>query len=234
MVIAHGSATSSTYRSALRREAAHLVLPLLAFVALLGVVLTGGPTEVDTWLAGRIQSIPWGAFAAIPRLGSDIGGGVYGAVAIPALTGAFLLWRRQWRLLALLGAVVVLHYVLISPKLFITAYRPSPAFGVEGAGGLESFPSGHVQWAASFYGFLAYFLIGLQPRLRWPIIAGYVLVVAGTMLGRIELGRHWPIDTVAGVLAGVIALRLVILAERWLARRHSRPAPAASQIPERQ
>jgi undecaprenyl-diphosphatase len=101
--------------------------------------------------------------------------------------------------------------VLISPKLFVTAYRPSPDFGVEGVGGLHSFPSGHVQWATSFYGFLAYLAWRVAPaRLRSVILLTYAGIVVAAMLGRIELGKHWPIDTLAGVLAGLIALRLII------------------------
>jgi membrane-associated phospholipid phosphatase len=100
---------------------------------------------------------------------------------------------RQWRLLGLLVAIFLLHYILISPKMFVTAYRPSPLFGVDGGGGLESFPSGHVQWATSFYGLLAF--VGwrsTEGRWRWAVLGAYALVVAGTMLGRMELGRHWP------------------------------------------
>src|SRR5690606_18596313 len=120
-------------------------------------------------------------------------------------------YKRRWELLIPLAAVFALHYLLISPKLFVTAYRPSPEFGVAGAGGLESFPSGHVQWAVSFYGLLAY--IGWRNttgNVRWAVLAAYAGVVVFTMLGRIELGRHWPLDTIAGVLAGLIALRLLV------------------------
>ena len=47
------------------------------------------------------------------------------------------------------------------------------------------------------------------------IVAAYAGLVLATMLGRIELGRHWPVDTVAGALAGLIALRLVVVADGW-------------------
>src|SRR6266545_5005144 len=97
-----------------------------AFLALLLLVNASAPTSFDRWVAGSIQSIPWGDFAAIPRAGSDIGGGVYGFYAIPAVAAIVFAALRRWRLLVLLLAVFVLHYVLISPKLFITAYRPSP------------------------------------------------------------------------------------------------------------
>jgi undecaprenyl-diphosphatase len=187
-----------------------------AFLTLLGIVSLGAPTSLDRYLAGQIQAIPWGSLAFIPRLGSDLGGGVYGFYVVPAVAATTLGALRRWRLLALLLGVFALHYLLISPKAFITAYRPSPEFGVQGAGGLESFPSGHVQWAVSFYGFLAYLAWRVVPqRLRLPLLLSYATVVLGTILGRIELGRHWPLDTLAGVLVGLIALRILVAVHAW-------------------
>jgi len=194
---------------------------LLAVAALLAAVLAGAPTGFDRWLAGHIQAIPWGSLDVIPRLGSDFGGGVYGFFVVPALAAAFLAYRREWLLLGLLAGVFVLHYVMISPKEFVTAHRPSPIFGVEGAGGLQSFPSGHVEWATSFYGFLAYFGGQALPRYRLAIFGAFGAIVLATALGRIELGRHWPIDTVAGVLVGLIALRILVVAHRVFGREQA-------------
>ena len=199
-----------------------------AFLTLLLVVNYSAPTSLDRRLTGEIQAIPWGALEFVSRLGSDLGGGVFGIVVAPAVVAAgFATWRR-WRLLVLLLAVFALHFVMISPKLFVTAYRPSPAFGVEGPGGLHSFPSGHVQWTVSFYGFLAYLAWRVAPaRLRVLILPTYAAAVVATMLGRIEQGRHWPLDTVGGVLAGLIALRLVILLHARFARP-TQTVPAAA------
>ncbi len=187
----------------------------LAFMALLVAVPHSEPGGFDRRWGAEIQSIPWGDLRVIPELGSEIGGGVIGFYVAPAMLAGALAWKRQWTLLGLLGAVFLLHYVMISPKQFLEAARPSPAFGVDGGGGLESFPSGHVQWSVSFWGFAAV-LMWRQLRgspARWAVPMVLAVIVAGTMLGRIELGRHWPLDTVAGVLAGVIALRLVLLVE---------------------
>lgn len=207
---------------ALRREAAFVGLPLLVFLGLLAIVTRAAPTGFDRELGGALQSIPWGPLHVVPAAGSDIGGGVYGTYLFPAMLGAFVAARRQWRWLVPLAAVFALHYVAISPKAFVTAYRPSPEFGVYGAGGMESFPSGHVQWAASFYGLLAYMAWrewGTSRRNKAAIIGAWAAVVAMTMLGRIELGRHWPIDTMAGVLAGLITLRALVALHGLIERR---------------
>jgi membrane-associated phospholipid phosphatase len=199
------------------QELVFIGAPLIAFVGLLAVVTQAAPTSVDRVLVERLQAFAWGSLGFVPQLSSDIGGGLYGFYLVPAVVALVFAATRQWRLLGLLLAVFILHFILISPKVFIETHRPSPAFGVEGAGGLASFPSGHVQWAASFYGLLAYLLwqrLGWLPS-RVAVVAGYIGIVALTMLARIDLGRHWPIDTVAGVLAGLIAVRVVFLLHRW-------------------
>jgi membrane-associated phospholipid phosphatase len=222
-------------RGAVLRESAVLGGLLAAFATLMLLVVRTAPTSFDRRWAAEIQAIPWGDLAFVPRLGSDLGGGLSGQFVVPAIVVAGVVAWRRWRLLLLLGAVTVLHFVMISPKLFVTANRPSPLFGVDGSGGLHSFPSGHVQWSASFIGLLAYLTWRAAPaRWRLPIVALYATVVLATMLGRIELGRHWPIDTLGGAVAGLIALRLVILLDRWLDRARSiAPSGAPSPLVER-
>jgi undecaprenyl-diphosphatase len=201
----------------------HALLAVLSvFLVLLTVVDIAGPTGLDVWLTERIQSIPWGDFRFIPETGSLIGGGYIGFYVVPGMAATLFALTGRWQLLLLLLATFLLHYVMISPKLFIEASRPSPLFGVEGGGGLESFPSGHVQWATSFYGLLAYLIWrAVHGNWRWVVAGVYAAVVAGAVLGRIELGRHWPIDTLAGVLVGVIALRAVIALSQFFARNRS-------------
>jgi undecaprenyl-diphosphatase len=184
---------------------------IAAYLILLFMIDHTAPTTFDRWFTDAIQSIPWGAFGFVPDLGSDLGAGADGFFVVPGPVATGFALARRWRLLALLVVLFALHYVMISPKQFVLAYRPSPLFGVEGADGLESFPSGHVQWATSFYGLLAYLMWReASGRLRHAILPVNVLIVVGTILGRIALGRHWPLDTLAGLTAGLISLRLLI------------------------
>jgi undecaprenyl-diphosphatase len=202
------------------------------FAVLLLTVSTNGPTAFDRWLMGEIQGMNLSSLGAWAQWASDFGGGMYGVYVIPAVAGLVLAAKRQWRALALVAAVFALHYAFISPKLFIETHRPSPAFGVEGAGGLESFPSGHVEWAVSLYGFLAYLVARSFPRFSLPIAGVYATVVVMTMLSRIELGRHWPIDTIAGLLVGLIAVRLLValhVLPGW--RRQPEPAQTGQLAP---
>lgn len=200
----------------------------VAFVALLLGAPHTAPSALDRTVTLNIQGLLDGRWQIIPRLGSDVGGGVYGTFLVPGIAGVFFAATRQWRLLALLGLVFVLHYALISPKLVITAYRPSQDFGVSGGGGLESFPSGHVQWATSFYGFLALLAwrkVGHYRGATAIIVGAFAAIVLGTMLGRVALGRHWPVDVVAGLIVGLVALRILALLHAPGGRGEATPEP---------
>jgi membrane-associated phospholipid phosphatase len=106
---------------------------------------------------------------------------------------------------------VLAYLVGAEIKDHVTAYRPSPEFGVEGPGGGRSFPSGHVAWAVLFWGFLATLLSrGLSRRDRWMVLTVVVILVGATALGRVHLGRHWPLDTLAGALIGLAGLRVMV------------------------
>src|SRR5688572_28909778 len=96
-----------------RREAYRIALLSVGFLTLFAVVLMGQPTAVDRWLEAHVQGIPWGTFSFIPAAGSDVGGGVYGFYLAPAIAAVVLAVRREWKLLALVPAVFVLHFMLI-------------------------------------------------------------------------------------------------------------------------
>lgn len=65
----------------------------------------------------------------------------------------------------------------------------------ETAGGY-SFPSGHSQGAASFYGAVAVYL-----RKKWVSILCIITILA-VGFSRMYLGVHWPKDVVGGILLG--------------------------------
>src|SRR5688500_2949438 len=97
-------------RAPLREPRFHTELAIFgvlgaAFLALLLATPHSAPSDVDRALMQDVQGIPWGSFGFIPRLGSDLGGGIYGAYLMPALAAVTFAATRQWRLLALVAAV---------------------------------------------------------------------------------------------------------------------------------
>lgn len=130
------------------------------------------------------------------------------------VTTVFLLGQRLDALLLLVTFPV--HVLAQFPKALIDRPRPSPAFdGIEGVGGVQSFPSGHAEFVISFWGFLT-LLAWLHLKERWQRIAFvsfWIALALLTGLLRIAMGRHWPIDIFAsyifgfGILSGLIWLR---------------------------
>jgi undecaprenyl-diphosphatase len=147
-------------------------------------------------------------------------------------TATVALWLTRFRLealfLLLATGVNALNFAL---KRLVRRKRPAePKVRVLRLIKEPSFPSGHVMFYMSAFGFLvAAALANLRPSaLRRAIVA-----VGGSLIGlvgasRIYLGAHWPSDVAAGYLFGGLylggVLELYTRAKRRQARR-SPPSP---------
>jgi undecaprenyl-diphosphatase len=151
------------------------------------------------WLTSALQVLTW--------LGST-------AFIIPAVLAIglyFLIRRRTWRPLALLGAAVagaIGLYDIVKPLVG----RPRPAATIwighyTGA----AFPSGHATQSAACYAMLAIVLgAGLSIRRRailWSAAALAVLIVGAS---RIYLAAHWLTDVLAGYALGATWVAIVV------------------------
>jgi undecaprenyl-diphosphatase len=65
-------------------------------------------------------------------------------------------------------------------------------------------------------------------RLRWPVLAGAILVILGTGFGRVYLGVHWPSDVLAGYMLGALWVSLGIAASATVAHLGVHPAQGAT------
>lgn len=96
-----------------------------------------------------------------------------------------------------------------------------------------SFPSGHVMFYVSAFGFLvAAALANLRPSaLRRGIVAAGGSLIALVGASRVYLGDHWPSDVAAGYLFGGLYLGGVLELYAWAKARQARTvsqAPSAS------
>ncbi len=94
--------------------------------------------------------------------------------------------------------------------------RPELVAGGIAAPGLHSFPSGHILHTVCVYGFLAY-LWGRASKSwleRAFVALLYLALIVAVALSRLVLGAHWPSDTLAGALIGLVWLVAGILALR--------------------
>ena len=150
-----------------------------------------------------------------------------------ALTGAtalvFLLLRRKSEAAGLFfsaaGGGIVVHLIKMSVG------RPRPAADlvrIFTEGDTLSFPSGHVTFYVTYFGFLFFVAYALLPRgslARRLALALTALPVLLVGLSRVYLGRHWPSDTLGAYLMGGLWLALALDLYR---RRKSRRAEVKS------
>lgn len=145
---------------------------------------------------------------------------------------ALLVARRHgtWRPLLVAAAAEGAFYAIVG-LMKIAFARPAPVRGggVFFHGGLWrqgwegiSFPSGHTAESVLIYGAIVYLLATYSgvSRCTARVLTGLVVVVAlNAAFVSFFLGWHWTTDLVAGWIAGAIALRVIVLGDRWLSRR---------------
>jgi undecaprenyl-diphosphatase len=170
------------------------------------------------WLTSALQVLTWlGSTAVIIPAGLAIG--LY-----------FLIRRRTWRPLALLGAAVagaIGLYDIVKP--LVGRPRPPAAIWIGHYTG-TAFPSGHATQSAAFYAMLAIVLgAGLSIRrhaILWGAAALAVLIV-GT--SRIYFAAHWLTDVLAGYALGATWVAIVVAVLLLTSRSPGRPGAAQEQ-----
>jgi undecaprenyl-diphosphatase len=87
----------------------------------------------------------------------------------------------------------------------------------------RSFPSGHVTFYVSYFGFLFFTAYALLPRgslLRRLALTLTALPVLLIGVSRVYLGEHWPSDTIGAYLWSGVWLAFVLwMYGRWKLRR---------------
>jgi undecaprenyl-diphosphatase len=80
-----------------------------------------------------------------------------------------------------------------------------------------SFPSGHVMFYTTFFGFMAFLCYThlKNPWLRLILVTGFSAIVALVGPSRIYLGEHWASDVLGGYLLGSLTLVAVNQLYRW-------------------
>jgi len=135
-----------------------------------------------------------------------------GAAIILSVVGLLWFLRLRVESLMVLLISVPLHIVVNFPKAIVERERPDGA--LDGTGAMKSFPSGHAEFAITFYGFLVYLaLLYIRNRfIRVALVAVWVVMVIAVGFARMEANRHWPLDIIGGYVIGVGALSALI----WL------------------
>jgi membrane-associated phospholipid phosphatase len=167
--------------------------------------------RVNVWLAAHRTPTRTDA--------SLIGSIVAGGVVLPILAGVLALVAalfRKWRLVAFfIFTLAVESATYRATTLVVHSHRPR-VHRLESLPVNASYPSGHTAASIAVYGGLALLITShfRNPAVRivtWLLAIGMVAFVATARMYR---GMHHPLDVAGGVVVGIAALCVLVLACR--------------------
>jgi undecaprenyl-diphosphatase len=149
---------------------------------------------------------PWlnGTLLTLTQLG-----GVWALLPVTLAGAALLVWLRRPRLAGVLVLVALLSWGLEwGVKWVVDRPRPDISNRLMEPPGNSSFPSGHALCSMAIYGSLALLLGRVWPRWRYALVSAAVCLALLIGLTRMMLGVHYPVDVLAGWLAGLLCMAL--------------------------
>ncbi len=165
-----------------------------------------GIKKLDLWLFRRIFRLKWPPLTTVMRWFTVAGsaGTLWGFIA----AGAFVVTGFEpWRLLVPWAAISLswsfaeaIKHLFDRTRPFIADKGVLPFIKTPSS---SSFPSGHSATAAAG----ALTLSAVYPALAPALVPAAVL----TVLSRVYLGVHYPLDVLAGVLIGVATSSVLLL-----------------------
>jgi membrane-associated phospholipid phosphatase len=209
---------------------AYVLFTLLAFSALAFMANTTTYFDFDLYFSREIQAGSPPLFGLLLQAISWPGYAVP-AIAIVSLVVIFLgMAGLRWEALAVIFAVLTSGAVNYLIKIAIRRPRPTEDL-VEVFQTLNtySFPSGHVMFYTTFFGFLLFLAYTMLNRSikRLILLIFLAMMIALVGMSRLYVGEHWASDVVAGYLLGSLMLILSIQFYQWGKERFIIDQPVA-------
>ena len=221
------------YRTVLFRVALFLAIGVFAMLTFL--VETTPSFPIDLEITRAIQSIDSPFFEGLMKLISWPGFLPQSIIITLLIAFMLYLYSLRWESVTSLLAATLSGVTNELVKNIIQRPRP-PVNLVDVFAVLNSysFPSGHVMFYVSFFGFLwvlAYTLLkrSLIRSLSLVILGGFILLVG---VSRIFLGQHWASDVLGAYLLGGLILVGIILFHQWGKKRFFLRQPVAPHDPK--
>ena len=212
-----------------KKIALHVVLALVIGFALLTLLVYLLPNSlVDIKFSEEVQEHQNPLLDTLMQAVSWFGNGIIPVLIVVAAAVLFLIFARRLEALYLL-ATLLSGVVIYGLKFAVN--RPRPAADlvrIIRQAQFQSFPSGHVAFYVTFFGFLAFLMYRqrrLTPVVRWPVGLLSVGLIFTVPFSRVYLGVHWFTDVLAGFIIGLLCLIGVIYF-------YLKKAPPARPAPE--
>lgn len=212
----------------------YLIGAVVAFIILAVLAKTVAYFTFDVTITRAVQTFNAGWFDALMRALTWIGfapqAWIITLVVILFLYASGLKWETIVASVSVVGSSAL----GLGIKVLIDRPRPS-ADVVTVLTQLKdySFPSGHVLFFTTFFGFMLFLAYTLLKPVWWRTVLLIMLVGMLVLIGpsRIYMGQHWASDVVAAYLLGSVWLSLSVVIYRWGKPRYFVNQPVAKETP---
>ncbi len=212
----------------------YMVASVAIFIVLAVLAKTTAYFTFDVTITHAVQTLNFPGFGPL-MTGLTWIGFAPQAYIISALALLFLVVSGlRWEAMVSFVSLILSSVVGLGIKVLIDRPRPSADI-VNVITQLKdySFPSGHVLYFTTFFGFLLFLAFTLLKPSWWRKAIEFVLAVMVSLIGlsRIYVGQHWASDVIAAYLLGSVWLGASILIYRWGKTRFFVSQPVAKETP---